>query len=49
MIEEFQKQITVVADGFRPILGQGLFDQLGITITQKPCLKAEINAIETPC
>ena len=28
-------KITVVADGFRPILGLDLFDQLGITISQK--------------
>ena len=30
-------KITVVADGFRPILGRDLFDKLGITISQKPC------------
>ena len=31
---KFQKtKITVVADGFRPILGRELFDKLGITIT----------------
>ena len=29
-------KITVVADGFRPILGRDLFDQLGIMISQKP-------------
>ena len=29
-------KITVVADGFRPILGRDLFDQLGIIISQKP-------------
>ena len=35
---KFQKaKITVVADGFQPILGRDLFDQLGITISQKPC------------
>ena len=41
-------KITVVADGFRPILGRDLFDQLGITISQKPCPNTEINNIETP-
>ena len=30
-------KITVVAEGFWPILGRDLFDQLGITISQKPC------------
>ena len=30
-------KITVIAEGFRPILGRDLFDQLGITISQKPC------------
>ena len=30
-------KITVVADGFRPILGRDLFDQLGTIISQKPC------------
>ena len=29
---------NVVADEFEPILGQDLFDQLGIKIMQKPCL-----------
>ena len=42
-------KITVVADGFRPILGRDLFDQLGKTISQKTCPKTEINNIETPC
>ena len=42
-------KITVVADGFRPIPGQDLFDQLGVTISQKPCPNIEINNIETPC
>ena len=42
-------KITVIADGFRPILGRDLFDQLGITISQKPCPYTEINNIETPC
>ena len=42
-------KITVVADGFRPILGRDLFDQLGITISQKPCLKTEVNNIDQPC
>ena len=42
-------KITVVSDGFRPILGRDLFDQLGITISQKPCPNIEINNIETPC
>ena len=30
-------KVTVVADRFRPILGRDLFEQLGITISQKPC------------
>ena len=42
-------KITVVADGFRPILGRDLFDQLGITISQKPCPKTEVNNIDQPC
>ena len=42
-------KITVVADGFRPILGGDLFDQFGITISQKPCPNTEINNKETPC
>ena len=42
-------KITLVADGFRPILGRDLFDQLGITISQKPCPNIELNNIETPC
>ena len=41
--------ITVVADGFQPILGGDLFDQLGITISQKPCPNIEVNTVETPC
>ena len=45
---EIQKaKITVAADGIRPILGRELFDQLGITLSQKPCPKIEINNIET--
>ena len=40
--------ITVVADGFRPILGRDLFDKLGITISQKPCPNTEVNNIEPP-
>ena len=39
-------KITVVADGFRPILGRDLFDQLGIIISQKPCPNVEVNNIE---
>ena len=42
-------KITVVADGFRPILGRDLFDQLGIAISQKPCPNIEVNTVETPC
>ena len=42
-------KITVVDDGFRSILGRDLFDQLGITISQKPCPNTEINNIEQPC
>ena len=42
-------KITVVADGYRPIFGRDFFDQLGITISQKPCLNIEINNIEAPC
>ena len=42
-------KITVVADGFRPILGRDLFDKLGITISQKPCPNTEVNNIEPPC
>ena len=42
-------KITVVADGFRPILGRDLLDQLGIKISLKPCPNIEINNIETPC
>ena len=40
---------TVVADGLRPILGRDLFDQLGITISQKPCPKTEVNNIDQLC
>ena len=29
-------KVTMVADGFRPILGRDFFDQLGITISQNP-------------
>ena len=42
-------KIMVVADGFRPIPGRDLFDQLGITISQKPCPNIEVNIVETPC
>ena len=42
-------KIAVVAKEFRPILGRGLFDQHGITISQEPCPNIEINNIETPC
>ena len=42
-------RITVVPDGFRPILGRDLFDQLGITITQKPCPKIEVNNVDQTC
>ena len=42
-------KITVIADEFRPILGQDLFDKLGITISQKPCPNTEVNNIEPPC
>ena len=42
-------KITVVADGFRPILGRDLFDKLGITVSQKPCPNTEVNNIEPPC
>ena len=42
-------KITVVADGFRPILGRDLFDKLGITISQKPCPNTEVTNIEPPC
>ena len=42
-------KITVVSDGFRPILGRDLFDQLGITISQKPCPQSEVNNIDPPC
>ena len=47
---KFQKaKITVVADGFRPILGRDLFDQLGIIISQKPCPNVEVNNIDQIC
>ena len=42
-------KITVVADGFRPILGRDLFDQLGITISLKSCPKTGVNNIDQPC
>ena len=42
-------KITVVADGFRPILGRDLFDQLGITISQKPFPQLDVNNIDPPC
>ena len=42
-------KITLVADGFRLILGRDLFDQLGITISQKSCPNIEVNTVETPC
>ena len=42
-------KITVVADGFRPILGRDLFDQLGTTVSQKPCPNTEVSNIEPPC
>ena len=41
--------IAVGPDGFRPILGHDLFDQLGITITQKPCPHVQISNIGPPC
>ena len=44
-----KSKITVVGDGFQPILGRDLFDQIGITISQKPCPKSEVNTVETPC
>ena len=40
MIEKSQKQT---------VLGRDFFDQLRITITQKPCPKIEVNTIETHC
>ena len=39
-------KITVVADGFRPILGRDVFDQLGIIILQKPRPNVEVNNID---
>ena len=48
MIGKFKNaKITVVADGFRLILRRDLYDQLGITISQKPCPNIEINKIKT--
>ena len=44
-----KRKITVVADGFRPILGREVSDQLGITISQKPCPNTEVNNIEPTC
>ena len=43
-----EAKVTVAADKFRPIVGRDLFDQLGITISQKPCPNIKINNIETP-
>ena len=40
---------TVVEDGFEPIFGCDLFDQLRITISQKSCPKHEVNKTEIPC
>ena len=42
-------KITVVADGFGPIIGRDLFDQLGRNVSQKPCPNLEVNTVETPC
>ena len=42
-------KIAVIANVFRPILGRDLFDQLSITITQKPCPNTEVNNIKPPC
>ena len=42
-------KITVAADGFRPILGRDLFDQLGIIISQKPCPNVEVKNIDQTC
>ena len=44
-----REKITVVPDGFRPILGRHLFDQLGIIITRKPCPKVQISNFSPPC
>ena len=44
-----KEKTTVVADGFLPILGRDLFDQLGITISPRPRPKTEVNRVETPC
>ena len=42
-------KIMVVADGFRPILGRNLFDQIGKIISQKPCPNVEVNNIDQTC
>ena len=44
-----EAKLTVVTDGFRPILERDLFDQLGITVSQMPCPKNEVKTIEVPC
>ena len=44
-----KSKITVFVDGFLPILGRVLFNQFGISITQKSCLKIEINTVEPLC
>ena len=44
-----KSKITVVSDGFRPIFGRDLFDQLGKIISQKLCPNTEVNNIEPPC
>ena len=41
--------VAEIAEGFQPILGRDLFGHFGIKILQKPCPKAEVNEIETPC
>ena len=41
-------KITFIAYGFRPILGRDLFNQLGITVSQKPCPNTEVKKIEPP-
>ena len=48
MTGKFQKQ-KQVADGFRPILGRDLFDQLGITVSQKHYTTTTLKTVETPC
>ena len=40
-------KITKVADGFRPILGRDIFDQLGVTISLKLCPNVEVDTVET--